>query len=162
MDSSFLVIRNNYLQTFFLLALTLILHSCSKPSNITNNKIHEIKINGKSVQVEVASTQKERTLGLMFREKLDKDHGMLFIYPQEQYLSFWMKNTKIPLSIAFINSDGEITQIESMNPYSLIDHVSKDKGRYALEMEEGWFKKNGIKVGSKVDFSSEIGKINVR
>ncbi len=159
MDSSFRAIRNNYLQTFFLLALTLILHSCSKPSSITNN---EIEINGKSIHVEVVFTQKERMLGLMFREKLDKDHGMLFIYPQEQYLSFWMKNTKIPLSIAFINSDGEITQIETMSPYSLIDHVSKDKGRYALEMEEGWFKKNGIKVGSKVNFSSEIGKINVR
>jgi hypothetical protein len=162
MDSSFLVIRNNYLQTFFLLALTLILYSCSKPSNITNNKIHEIKINGKSIHAEVVSTQKERMLGLMFREKLDKDHGMLFIYPQEQYLSFWMKNTKIPLSIAFINSNGEITQIEAMSPYSLIDHVSKEKGKYALEMEEGWFRKNGIKVGSKVNFSSEISKINIR
>ncbi len=162
MDSSFLAIRNNYLQTFFLLALTLILYSCSKPSNITNNKIHEIKINGKSIHIEVVSTQKERMLGLMFREKLDKDHGMLFIFPQEQYLSFWMKNTKIPLSIAFINSNGEIAQIESMNPYSLIDHVSKEKGKYALEMEEGWFRKNGIKVGSKVNFSSEISKINIR
>ncbi len=162
MDSSFLVIRNNYLQTFFLLALTLILYSCSKPSNVANNKIHEIKINGKSIHAEVVSTQRERMLGLMFREKLDKDHGMLFIYPQEQYLSFWMKNTKIPLSIAFINSNGKITQIEAMSPYSLIDHVSKEKGKYALEMEEGWFRKNGIKVGSKVNFSSEISKINIR
>jgi hypothetical protein len=162
MDSSFLVIRNNYLQTFFLLALTLILYSCSKPSNITNNKIYEIKINDKSIHAEVVSTQKERMLGLMFREKLDKDHGMLFVFPQEQYLSFWMKNTKIPLSIAFINSNGKITQIEAMNPYSLMDYVSKEKGKYALEMEESWFRKNGIKVGSKVNFSSEIGKINVR
>jgi uncharacterized protein len=159
---SFPFISNNYLQTFFLLVLTLILHGCSKPSNITNNKLHEIKINGKTIHVEVASTQRERMLGLMFREKLEKDQGMLFIYPQEQYLSFWMKNTKIPLSIAFINFNGEITQIEAMIPYSLKSHVSKDKGRYALEMEEAWFKKNGIGVGSKVSFSAEISKINVR
>ncbi len=98
----------------------------------------------------------------MFREKLDKDQGMLFIYPQEEYLSFWMKNTNIPLSIAFINSNGEIAQIEAMSPYSLISHTSKDKVRYALEMEEGWFKKNGIRVDGKVNFSSEISKIIVR
>lgn len=158
----FLVVRNNYSQTFFLIALILILNSCSEPSDIVNNKLYEIKINGKSIYVEVVSTQSKRMLGLMFREKLNKDQGMLFIYPQDQYLSFWMKNTKIPLSIAFINSSGEITQIESMSPYSLTSHVSKDKGRYALEMEEGWFRKNGISVGSKVNFSPEISKINIR
>ena len=159
---SFLVIRNNYSQTFFLLALALILHGCSKPSNVTSSKLHEITINGKSIHVEVVSMQRKRMLGLMFREKLDKDQGMLFIYPQEQHLSFWMKNTKIPLSIAFINSNGEIAQIEAMSPYSLTSHTSKDKVRYALEMEEGWFKKNGIRVDGKVNFSSEISKIIVR
>jgi uncharacterized protein len=144
------------------MALALILNSCSNPSNTANNKLYEIKINGKSIHVEVVATQRKRMLGLMFREKLDKDQGMLFIYPQDQYLSFWMKNTKIPLSIAFMNSSGEITQIESMSPYSLTSHVSKDKGRYALEMEEGWFRKNWVKVGSKVNFSPEISKINIR
>ncbi|KHE93534.1 MAG: hypothetical protein SCABRO_00706 [Candidatus Scalindua brodae] len=81
---------------------------------------------------------------------------MLFIYPQEQNLSFWMKNTKIPLSIAFINSEEIITQIDSMTPYSLMSHTSKEKVKYALEMEQGWFSKNGIEVGNKVDLSPEI------
>ena len=97
----------------------------------------------------------------MFRDRLDNDHGMLFIYPQEQNLSFWMKNTKIPLSIAFINSNGTITQIEPMAPYSLTSHTSKVKVRFALEMEEDWFRKNGITVGSKVDFPPEIKSLKV-
>lgn len=162
MDSSSRVVRSRYFYTFFLLLLTPILYNCSKYSSIPNDYLYEIKIGDKSIHVEVAATQKKRTLGLMFRDKLEEDHGMLFIYPQEQHLSFWMKNTKIPLSIAFINSNGEITQIESMTPYSLINHASKDRVRYALEMEDGWFRKNGVKGGSKVRFSSEINKINVR
>ncbi len=162
MDLSFRIIRSNNFHTFFILVITSILWSCSKHANILNNTLYEININNKNPRVEVASTQKQRTLGLMFRDKLDNDHGMLFIYRQEQYLSFWMKNTKIPLSIAFIDSNGEIIQVESMTPYSLINHVSKDKVKYALEMREGWFRENGIKVGSRVSFPSEINRIDVR
>jgi hypothetical protein len=129
---------------------------CSNHSPISNRNTYEIKINDKTSHAEVAFTQKGRTIGLMFRNTLDKDHGMLFIYPQEQNLSFWMKNTKLPLSIAFINPDKIITQIDSMAPYSLMSHTSKEKVKYALEMEQGWFRKNGITVGSKVDFPPEI------
>jgi len=137
------------------------LWSCSSNSNISDNITYEINIHDKKPRVEVAFRQKERTIGLMFRDKLDNDHGMLFIYPQEQNLSFWMKNTGIPLSIAFINSSETITQIESMAPYSLTNHTSNVKVRFALEMEKGWFRKNGITVGSKVDFPSEIRNLKV-
>ncbi len=162
MGPSLLIIRSNYFQTIFLLVLSLLFWGCSKHSGISNNNFYEIKISGKNAHVEIASTGEERTLGLMHREKLDKDHGMLFIFPQEQYLSFWMKNTKIPLSIAFINSRGVVTQIESMLPNSLDTHSSTRKVRYALEMEKGWFKKNSIKVGSKAIFSTEINNIKVK
>jgi uncharacterized membrane protein (UPF0127 family) len=145
----------------FLLVLASMLWSCSSHSNISDNITYEINIHDKKPRVEVAFRQKERTIGLMFRDKLDNDHGMLFIYPQEQNLSFWMKNTRIPLSIAFINSSEIITQIEPMAPYSLTSHTSKAKVRLALEMEEGWFRKNGITVGSKVDFPSEIRNLKV-
>ena len=155
------VLRSSYSQIFFLFVLIPTLCSCSSHSNKADS-LFEIMVNGKSIHVEVASTQKSRMLGLMFRNELDKDQGMLFIYPQEQYLSFWMKNTKIPLSIAFINSNGVIIQIESMTPYSLINHVSKDKLKYALEMEGDWFRENGIKVGSRISISSEVNKIKVR
>ncbi|MDV5120857.1 MAG: DUF192 domain-containing protein [Candidatus Scalindua sp.] len=161
MDSPFRITRNSYLHIMFLLVLASMLWSCSGHSNIADNITYEINIHDKKPRVEVAFRQKERTIGLMFREKLDSDHGMLFIYPQEQNLSFWMKNTRIPLSIAFINSSETITQIEPMAPYSLASHTSKVKVRFALEMEEGWFRKNGITVGSKVDFSSEIRNLKV-
>lgn len=85
---------------------------------------------------------------------------MLFVFPQEKYLSFWMKNTKIPLSIAFISNSGEITQIESMKPHSPTSHTSKARVKYALEMKDKWFDKNEITVGNKVDFSSKIFNIN--
>lgn len=158
---SFRTARSYYFHTIFFLILASAICGCSKHSRTPNNNLYEVKINDKIVYVEVASTREKRMLGLMYRDKLDKDHGMLFIYPQEQILSFWMKNTKIPLSIAFIGPDGTITQIESMFPKSLISHKSKDKVRYALEMEKGWFKKNNIRAGNKVSFSPEINNINV-
>ncbi len=161
MVPSFYTVRNSFFNIFILLVLAPIIWGCSKHSSISNNITYEININDKIARAEVAFTQKDRTMGLMFRDKLDKDHGMLFIYPQKQNLSFWMKNTKIPLSIAFINSSDVILQIESMAPYSLLGHTSKDKVRFALEMEEGWFIKNGIKAGSKVGFSPEIRNLKV-
>lgn len=161
MDSSFCIVRNSYFHIVLLLALIPTIWSCSSHSNISNNITYEINIHDKKPRVEVAFRQKERTIGLMFRDKLDNDHGMLFIYPQEQNLSFWMKNTRIPLSIAFINSSETITQIEPMAPYSLTSHTSTAKVRFALEMEEGWFRKNGITVGSKVDFPSEIRNLKI-
>lgn len=161
MDSSFRIVRNSYFHIVLLLALIPTIWSCSSHSNISNNITYEINIHDKKPRVEVAFRQKERTIGLMFRDKLDNDHGMLFIYPQEHNLSFWMKNTRIPLSIAFINSSETITQIEPMAPYSLTSHTSTAKVRFALEMEEGWFRKNGITVGSKVDFPSEIRNLKI-
>ena len=161
MDSSFRIVRSICFHLIILLALFPMLLGCSTHTPISNQNTYEIKINSTISHAEVAFTQKDRTIGLMFRDKLDNDHGMLFIYPQEQNLSFWMKNTKIPLSIAFINSNGTITQIEPMAPYSLTSHTSKVKVRFALEMEEDWFRKNGITVGSKVDFPPEIKNLKV-
>ncbi len=156
MDSSFRIVQSIYYYTILLVALLPVFLGCSTHSPVSNKNTYEIKINDKISRAEVAFTQKGRTIGLMFRDKLDNDHGMLFMFPQEKNLSFWMKNTKIPLSIAFINSKEIITQIDSMTPYSLMSHTSKEKVKYALEMEQGWFRKNGIKVGSKVGLSPEI------
>ncbi len=156
MESSFRITRSTHIHIILLLALFPAFQGCSNNAPISNNSTYEIKINDKTSHAEVAFTQKGRTIGLMFRDALDKDHGMLFIYPQEQRLSFWMKNTKIPLSIAFINSKEVITQIDSMTPFSLMSHASTEKVKYALEMEQGWFTKNGIRIGSKVGLSPEI------
>jgi uncharacterized membrane protein (UPF0127 family) len=75
---------------------------------------------------------------------------MLFIFPEEKILSFWMKNTRIPLSIAFIKGNGHIIQIDSMSPYSLEPHISQGQVKYALEMQEGWFKTHNVKIGDSV------------
>ncbi len=107
-------------------------------------------IKGKKITVEVARTDQEKEKGLMFREKLGPDEGMLFVYEREEMLSFWMKNTRIPLSIAFINHKGKIVDIQDMEPFSLTSHVSRRAAQYALEMNKGWFQRNGVHVGDSV------------
>ena len=114
------------------------------------NKTALIDVNGHDLSVELAITQEEQMTGLMNRDALGNDEGMLFIFPQEQILSFWMKNTLIPLSIAFIKIDGRIVQIDSMKPYSLDSHFSREKVKYALEMNEGWFAEHGVDAGDLV------------
>lgn len=114
------------------------------------NKTAFIDVDGHDLSVELAITPEEQMAGLMNRDDLGSDAGMLFIFPQEQILSFWMKNTLIPLSIAFIKIDGRIVQIDSMKPYSLDSHFSHEKVKYALEMNDGWFTKHGVDVGDLV------------
>ena len=114
------------------------------------NKILPINVAGIGLEVELATTFEEQSLGLMYRDKLEENGGMLFVYPRENFLSFWMKDTRMPLSIAFIKADGRIIQIESMKPYSLDTHVSKEKAKYALEMNEGWFRIHNVREGDTV------------
>ena len=114
------------------------------------NKVLPINVAEIELEVELATTFEEQILGLMYRDKLEENDGMLFVFPREKVLSFWMKDTRIPLSIAFIQADGRIIQIESMKPYSLDTHVSKEKAKYALEMNEGWFKAHNVREGATV------------
>ncbi len=110
-------------------------------------------IKGKEIQVEVAKTPEERAMGLMGRKHLGHEEGMLFIFEEEGYHSFWMKNTFIPLSIAFIDRAGQIIHIVDMKPLTLTSHRPPRPILYALEMNQGWFSKNRIKVGDVVRFS---------
>lgn len=117
---------------------------------LKKNKVIPINVAGIELEVELAITPEEVALGLMYRNKLEDNEGMLFAFSKERFLSFWMKNTPTPLSIAFIKGDGKIIQIESMKPYSLDNHVSKEKVMYALEMKNGWFKMHNVKEGDMV------------
>ena len=117
-----------------------------------------LTIKGKTIKVEVARTEKEKERGLMFRERLGKDEGMLFVYEREERLSFWMKNTRLPLSIAFIDKGGRIVDIQDMEPFSLETHMSAYPARYALEMNRGWFAREGIKVGDLVKIPPTVHK----
>lgn len=131
----------------FIIAILLFLLLCE----CIGKKYAKIIINGKVLRVEIADTPKKREKGLMHRKKLSENEGMLFVFEESKILHFWMKNTSIPLSIAFINEDFEIIQIEDMYPYDLVNiHTSKAEAKYALEVNQGWFKQNNIKVGNKI------------
>lgn len=104
----------------------------------------------KRLRVEVADNHISRSYGLMDRKSLDKNAGMLFDFPYEQRLSFWMRDTYIPLDIAFLDRYGQITQIEKMMPLSTKSIKSNNVCRYALETNQGWFKENSINVGDIV------------
>ena len=104
------------------------------------------------VRVEVADNIFERARGLMYRTALGVNRGMLFVYPEEQRLSFWMKNTLIPLSIAYIDSKRRIVDIQDMKPLDdePPSYVSADPAQYALEVNRGFFEERGVKVGDRV------------
>ncbi|MDY6970368.1 MAG: DUF192 domain-containing protein [Spirochaetota bacterium] len=111
------------------------------------------------IKVEIAETAKSRKLGLMFRNKLNDNEGMLFIFPDEGYQSFWMKNTTLELSIAYINSKGVITKIDKMKPLDTsITYTSSSLSLYALEVNTGWFRKNNISEGCRIIFNGCINK----
>ena len=112
-----------------------------------------IYIRGREIRVEVAKTEEERAKGLMERTSLAKDEGMLFVFEEEGYHGFWMKNTLLPLSIAFIDKEGKIVWITDMDPQTQSVHSPPKPALYALEMNRGWFTRNGIKAGDVMRFS---------
>jgi len=109
-----------------------------------------LRINQHSLQVEVAATRHSREHGLMQRQQLCADCGMLFVFPRIERHTFWMKNTALPLAIAFIAADGSIINIEEMQANTTDHHRAQGDALYALEMNSGWFARQGIKPGDKV------------
>jgi len=121
--------------------------------NKPNPQLKTATLKSGSVQmiVEVAKTEGERNRGLMFRKNLADGKGMLFVFETDQKVSFWMKNTSIPLSVAYMGSDGTILQIIDLVPFSLEPRTSERSIRYALEAPKGWFDRAGLKVGDKCE-----------
>ncbi|MDP2874036.1 MAG: DUF192 domain-containing protein [bacterium] len=119
---------------------------------VAGSRKTQIRVGDKSLSVEVAETSESRARGLMNRASLPWDEGMLFVFDQEQALAFWMKNTLIPLDIAFADAAGVIFQIAQMEPQTLTPHPSSRLAKYALEVNRGWFAKNGLKAGAKIAF----------
>jgi len=111
-----------------------------------------IHVAGIPVAVEIADDEAERNRGLMHRDSLPEDHGMLFVYPEEGERSFWMRNTRIPLDIAFLDRQGTIVDIQTMEPESDELHTSRRPAMYALEMIRGWFGEHGVEIGDRVRF----------
>lgn len=102
------------------------------------------------IQAEVAATPETRITGLMYRKALAPNHGMLFVFDQANVQCFWMRNTFIPLSIAFMLDDGTIVNIADMKPQSDTSHCSSKPVRLALEMEQGWFAARAMTPGKKI------------
>ena len=101
--------------------------------------------------VEVAATRQSRQRGLMYRSHLEPDHGMIFVFETPHILSFWMKNTSIPLSIAYADQERIIREIYPLEPHNETPVVSKNKALFAIEVSQGWFQKNHIGPGSKFE-----------
>ncbi|MGZ8255725.1 MAG: DUF192 domain-containing protein [Burkholderiaceae bacterium] len=102
------------------------------------------------ITAEAATTDPTRRVGLMHRERLAPNHGMLFVFGDKSQQCFWMRNTPLPLTVAFIEDDGTIVQLADMAPRTEVSHCSQKAVRYALEMEQGWFAKRGIAPGARV------------
>lgn len=102
-----------------------------------------------TVMAEVARTDEERGQGLMYRESLDPDAGMLFIFPEQSVRSFWMQNTYISLDIAFMDRDFRVVDIQQMEAMTTDSHVSRAPAMYALETNMGWFEAHGVQVGDR-------------
>lgn len=117
----------------------------------------KIRLGGKQITVEIADTEERREYGLMNREKMPADEGMLFIFDSEEPLYFWMKNTRIALNIGYFDKDRKLISKTEMVPASPMDlspptYPSGSPAKYALEMNTGWFDKNKIKLGDHFEF----------
>jgi uncharacterized membrane protein (UPF0127 family) len=113
-------------------------------------KTAQIKVGAHLLKVEIAASDPQRERGLMFREKMARDDGMLFVFDEPAYHSMWMKNTLIPLSVAFLDSQGTILNILDMEPQTLDAHMAAGPAVYAIETNKGWFAAKKIKAGDKV------------
>ena len=102
------------------------------------------------IEAEVMATPERRATGLMRRAEMPQQHGMLFVFPQEQRHCMWMKNTLLPLSVAFLDRTGKIINVEDMQPKTENNHCAAGDARYALEMNLGWFKTRGLSRGTHI------------
>lgn len=149
------ILRFRMKKGIILLFLIAGLYTFAASSQKIDLQVKSIMIDGQVLQVEIADSPEAHRIGLMHRESMSKDRGMLFIFSKPNYLSFWMKNTKIPLDIGFFDENRELVEYYSMKPYDLRTTDSSKKVKYALEVNQGWFRQNKIKIGSKFKFLSE-------
>jgi uncharacterized membrane protein (UPF0127 family) len=135
-----------------LLAWFLVQCSLVQAQNLPQMDLPRIKISAGMhlIDTQLASTDQQRATGLMFRKDMPQSEGMLFIFEQATLQCFWMKNTLLPLTAAFVTDDGTIVNLADMKPQTTDSHCSNQPVRFVLEMNQGWFAKKGIKAGSKL------------
>ena len=142
---------NFFSAPFFLALFFFVLAGCSGGETFEKQEF-VIESGGGRVTIiaEIAGTPTQREQGLMYRKELKDGYGMLFVFDRDEILSFWMKNTLVPLSIAFIAYDGRIVEIRDMQPGDLNSVRSSRSVRYALEVPQGWFGRVGVKAGDRL------------
>jgi uncharacterized protein len=143
-----------YLSKILVLCWIIALTACQAKNSDSSPfglRVVKLKIANSLLFAEVADTPQTSANGLMFRDSLPEDHGMLFIFVQPETASFWMRNTKIPLSIAYIDSTARILEIKSLKPLDETPVASASgKVAFALEVNEGWFARHGVATGAKI------------
>ena len=138
---------------FLFLAATTLLTSTSLSIAQQSTRFPVISLNAGMhvIKAEVAAKDAERQQGLMHREKMGPNEGMVFLFEAPASVCMWMKDTLIPLSVAFIDDSGKIVNIEDMQPQTTDSHCARKPIRYALEMNQGWFKQKNIKPGTAIE-----------
>jgi uncharacterized protein len=138
-------------KTFAATALTVLLSAAAHAQDAPQ-KLESIQLSAGMhlIQAQLARTPDQRSIGLMFRQTMPANEGMLFAFEAPGQQCFWMKNTLLPLSAAFVADDGSIVNIEDMKPQTLDSHCSAKPVRFVLEMNQGWFAKRGLKAGSRL------------
>jgi uncharacterized membrane protein (UPF0127 family) len=133
-----------------LLLAGLALSAASQDSPQTNLPRIKVQAGMYQIDTQVAQTPEQRSIGLMYRSEMPQHEGMLFVFEQPATQCFWMKNTLLPLTAAFVADDGTIVNLADMKPQSTDAHCSDKPVRFVLEMHQGWFVKKGLKAGSRL------------
>jgi hypothetical protein len=134
----------------FAALLALLLSAPASAQTSAEMPVRQLRISNHTLSVEVAHTQATRSQGLMYRQSLGENSGMLFVFPRPERYSMWMMNTDIPLSVAFLDEGGTILNIADMMPHTATAHRSAGASKYAVEMNRGWFAARNIKPGDRV------------
>ncbi|HEY8609216.1 MAG TPA: DUF192 domain-containing protein [Noviherbaspirillum sp.] len=133
-----------------LLACSLVLGAATASAQQARLPVITLSAGMHLVKAELAAKDSERQQGLMYREKMGPNEGMVFVFDGPAQVCMWMKNTLIPLSVAFIDERGSILNIEDMQPQTTDSHCARGPARYALEMNQGWFRQKNIKPGAVI------------
>ncbi len=121
-----------------------------------------IKVGGQVVQMQIAILPAESQRGLMFRKTMGTEEGMIFLYERPQQMSFWMRNTELPLDMGFFDADGKLKEVYPMYPHDERPVESLGIRRFALEMNQGWYRKNGLKPGDALDLAALAEAVRAR
>lgn len=151
---------------FLITAVAILLTNCKQESNSLDynfERYFPLSIEHNNFFAQIAISQEELSQGLMFRNNLDKNHGMLFAFEYPKKMSFWMKNVPIPLDIGYFDSNGRLIEIHSLYPYDEKPVFSKSHNiQYALEMNKGWFHRNKIRTGNYLNLKKALNYIQLR